>query len=245
MQTRRAVAACLPAADLGRLGDALAGAGFVLAAIGRDAGEALRLVNDHRPDLLLADAILPGGDGAWLARRVNAMTLELYPAILLMLPAGLGAPPSLAPEALEALGAAAIEKPVTSEAVTRALERLNGRAALLPPEREARLQALLDRLGVPDHPGRAMLARAVALCWRDRRRLSNLRDRVYPLAGARLGKSGAQAERAMRYAIDAAWRTGEIEQQHQIFGDTIDARRGRPTCGEMIAQLADILRWEV
>ena len=49
---------------------------------------------------------------------------------------------------------------------------------------------------------------------------------------------------AMRHAIDVAWRTGEIEQQQAIFGDTIDARRGKPTCGEMIALLADILRWE-
>ena len=53
-----------------------------------------------------------------------------------------------------------------------------------------------------------------------------------------------QAERAMRYAIDAAWRTGQIDNQHRIFGDTIDARRGKPTCGEMIAQLAEELRWE-
>jgi hypothetical protein len=44
--------------------------------------------------------------------------------------------------------------------------------------------------------------------------------------------------------IEVAWRTGEIDEQARIFGDTIDARRGRPTCGEMIAQLADILRWE-
>ena len=44
--------------------------------------------------------------------------------------------------------------------------------------------------------------------------------------------------------VDAAWRAGDIDQQQKIFGDTIDARRGRPTCGEMIAQLADILRWE-
>ena len=49
---------------------------------------------------------------------------------------------------------------------------------------------------------------------------------------------------AICHVIDCAFRTGEIERQHRIFGDTIDARRGKPTGGEMIAQLADILRWE-
>ena len=75
-------------------------------------------------------------------------------------------------------------------------------------------------------------------------RLQNLRDRVYPDAAKPLGRTGAQAERAIRHVIEAAWRTGEIDRQQAIFGDTVDARRGRPTCGEMIAQLADILRWE-
>ena len=58
------------------------------------------------------------------------------------------------------------------------------------------------------------------------------------------GMTPAQAERAIRYVIDAAWRTGAMEEQNRIFGDTIDARRGRPPCGEMIAQLAEHLRWE-
>ena len=42
-------------------------------------------------------------------------------------------------------------------------------------ERHTVLTQLLIRLGVMDHPGRAMLKNAVALAWRDRRRLQNLR----------------------------------------------------------------------
>ena len=66
----------------------------------------------------------------------------------------------------------------------------------------------------------------------------------YPEVARQTGLSPAQVERALRHAIDAAWRNGAIEHQHRIFGDTIDARRGKPTCGEMIAQLAEELRWE-
>ena len=62
-----------------------------------------------------------------------------------------------------------------------------------------------------------------------------------------------------RYGVDAGavlrapeWRTGVTVSMSMpkdramvtYFGDTIDAKRGSPTCGEMIAQIADILRWE-
>ena len=107
-----------------------------------------------------------------------------------------------------------------------------------------RLEALLDALGVPEHPGRECLRRAVALAWADRRTLRALRASLYPRACAETGLTPVQAERAIRHAIDVAWREGAIEQQHRVFGETIDARRGKPTCGEMIAQLAEELRWE-
>ena len=116
----------------------------------------------------------------------------------------------------------------------------------------SRLMLTLDEAGAcflgltPDgvQPGRDMLARATALCWRDRRRLRCLKRDVYPESGRPFGRTGAQAERAMRHVIQAAWRTGDMAEQQRLFGDTIDERRGHPTSSEMIAQLSDILRWE-
>lgn len=239
MQTPCAVAARAVSGSDSALAEAVGAAGYMLAAQAGSVPEALHLVRELRPELLLADLALPGGDGVELIRQVQAMPLNVYPDALLMAPEGL-MPPD--PSEIAALGAGMLRSPVTSRDILSGLATLD--RDRLPPRRAERLQALLDRLGLPDHPGREMLAQAAALAWRDRRRLSNLRDRIYPDAGRPFGRSGAQAERAIRHAIDVAWRTGEMEQQHQIFGNTIDARRGRPTGGEMIAQLADILRWE-
>jgi hypothetical protein len=33
-----------------------------------------------------------------------------------------------------------------------------------------------------------------------------------------------------------------MERQHALFGNTIDARRGKPTAGEMIGRLAELAR---
>lgn len=220
---------------------ALAENGYALAGRAGDGAAGLRLVQDIQPELVAASAVMPGSDGAAFARRLRALRLNVRPAVVLLRPPGLYLPGE---ESLGALGTAAMDAPPTAVSLRDALARLAGQRLALPPEKSARLEALLDALGVPRHPGRDCLKRAVALVWHDRRRLRTLKEGVYPELARQTGLTPAQAERAMRHAIDEAWRTGEIEQQHRIFGDTIDARRGKPTCGEMIAQLAEELRWE-
>lgn len=235
--TRRVVVA----GDTPGLSEALEASGLRLC--GRASGGAgvLALLRDARPDLIAASAILPGMDGVALARAVRREKLNLQPALLLLKPRGLHLPGE---DRLSGLGALALETPADADALARAIASALALPIPLPEEKSVRLEALLDALGVPEHPGRACLKHAVALAWADRRRLNALRACLYPEAAKRAGLTAEQCERAIRHAIDAAWRVGAMEQQHKIFGDTIDARRGKPTGGEMIAQLADILRWE-
>lgn len=238
---RRAVSAGISGAALSALGEALDGAGYALAASAADGPGGLRLIRELEPDLAVASAVMPGMDGAAFVRSVGALRLNVRPAVALLRHAGLKLPGE---DALPGLGAAVLELPLDARALEDALRRLGEAPAALPPALAARLDGLLDALGVPGHPGRDCLKLSVALVWADRRRLRTLKASVYPALSRQTGLSPAQAERAMRHAIDAAWRTGEIDEQHRIFGDTIDARRGKPTCGEMIAQLAEKLRWE-
>ena len=237
----RAIAVGLLGDSTAVLESILPACGFHLAARAEDGGTGLRLLQSLQPALAIVGAAMPGMDGLAFVRRVRALRLTVQPDLLLLRPAGLRLPGS---EALPALGAATLELPLNAPRLREALEALAGKPRLLPPEKAARLEALLDALGVPQHPGRDCLALAVALAWHDARRLRSLKGCIYPELARRVRLSPAQAERALRHVIDVAWRNGEIEQQHRIFGDTIDARRGKPTCGEMIAQLAEELRWE-
>ena len=68
--------------------------------------------------------------------------------------------------------------------------------------------------------------------------------RLYPVIGMRCGVNARRVERAMSHVIDLAWAGGDIDRQYGIFQNTIDAQRGKPTCGEMIAQLAELTRME-
>ena len=200
----------------------------------RDLPSALTVISKRRFALALTTAALPGGDGLELARRITMLPLARYPDVLILSPEGFLLPD---PSRLAEYGAAML---TAVEGLPDAANALREGERPLTPARSARLKRLLDRLGIPCHRGREVLARAVALVWRDRENIRN----IFPAAGRPFGLTGPQAERALRHAIEAAWTGGKMEEQQSIFGDTTDAERGRPTCGEMIARLADILRRE-
>lgn len=235
MQTEygRALLAC-PEGRAAALNDRLRSCGYSPVDTANDLPSALAAVTKRRFALVLTTATLPGGDGVGLARQITALPLSSYPDVLILSPEGLRLPEA---SRLAEYGAAML---TAVEGLADAAEALRKRERPLTPARSARLEGLLDRLGVPCHKGRDVLTRAVALTWRDRENIRN----ICSAAGEPFGMTGKQAERALRHVIEAAWRGGKMEEQQSIFGDTIDARRGRPTCGEMIAHLADILRRE-
>ena len=240
-EERQAVAVGLYGASATVLREALGACGYNLAGQAADGAAGLGLLSALQPRLAVVGAAMPGMDGVAFVRRVRSLRLVIQPDILLLKPAGMRLPEG---ETLSALDATVLETPVDVARLKRAVEALEGRPRALPADKARRLTGLMDALGVPRHPGRECLALAVTLAWQDAGRVASLKDGIYPEVARRTGLSPAQVERALRHAIDAAWRNGAIEHQHRIFGDTIDARRGKPTCGEMIAQLAEELRWE-
>ena len=198
---------------------------------------ALDTVIRRLPDVLVADAVLPGLDGTSLAERICALPLAVYPAIIVL------ALPGMRPAVSED-SFAVIEKPGTAELLLEAIDSMHPLRRVIPAEKRALAEEALKDVGVPEHAGREYLLRAIELVWLDSRLLKSLTTRLYPAVAEQFGVNARSAERAMRHVIDAAWRSGEIEAQYRLFGETIDASRGCPTCGEMIAQIADILRWE-
>ena len=241
VEGNRAVAVGLNDGRIPALEEALADCGYALAGLAPDGATGLELLQALQPRLALVNATMPGMDGVAFARRARALSLVVQPDILLLAPRGLRLPER---DSLPTLGVVALETPVDAGRLKAVLDALSKQPRALPEGKAARLKSLLDALGVPLHRGRDCLYLAVTLAWHDAGRVASLKDGIYPEVARQTGLTVAQVERALRHAIDAAWRNGAIEHQHRIFGDTIDARRGKPTCGEMIAQLAEELRWE-
>ena len=195
-----------------------------------------------RPDLLVADTLLPGRDGCSVAESLlSDSCLPVHPALLLLYRREFPVPKRAK---LEDMGTAFLAWPAGNEAFHAAVKGLQSKNCSFPEIMSAHADALLDSLGLPEHTGREALKRAAMLCARDQRLLAGRSKKLYPMVGEMLGLSSSGVERALRHAIGAAWQSDKFENQHRIFADTVDARRGQPTCGEMIARLADILRLE-
>ncbi len=201
----------------------------------RSGSEALRLLSEENVDFVLADALLPGLDGPALLRKIGRMRgLRVRPGRILTCVSGF--PTGDATRVL----ARPFDRTRLAEALRAELpeHRVCGEAEAV------RIQSLLDRLGVPAHRGRACLTDAIWMALNDARLSGQLSRRLYPALALRYDLTAAQAERAVRHCIDVAWKRGSVEEQYRLFGNTIDAQRGKPTVGEMIARAADILRLE-
>ncbi len=192
----------------------------------------------HRPDLVIADAIMPSLDGAALALLIMRTHLTVRPAVFI------AAYPGIAPFVADDPCIRMISKPISEKELREALSETCVERRWITDVAREKFNAIMDRLGIPEHPGREYLMEASYLTYCDARLTSRLTKALYPMVAARFLVTPSAVERAMRHAIDHAWANGSIEEQYGIFKGTIDAARGKPTCGGMIAQLAEMLRME-
>ena len=109
------------------------------------------------------------------------------------------------------------------------------------PEYVTRL-VLLD-LGAPDHLlGHAFVVDAVVMTVEDRRYISNITFGLYPQIAAKIDTTASRVERAIRHLIEVTWTRGDMDVLCGYFGNTISAERGKPTNGEFIARLSNIVQ---
>lgn len=209
--------------------------------VAHDGIEALEAIRRTTPDAVLADMILPAIDGCELIQRIRSMPLSTMPVMVLFSVGGLDRLDRLA---LESGAYKVFHKPVDMAEVL-ALIRGADIVERLPRMgvTKERVNELLWSLGLPAKlNGSSYLCTAIMLASEDGRLTRELTTRLYPMVADRHGTDAKSVERSMRRAIESAWSAGALEAQHALFGNTIDARRGKPTCGEMIARIADLLR---
>lgn len=109
------------------------------------------------------------------------------------------------------------------------------------PEKEIR--RILLELGAPDHlAGHPYVIRAILLVMGDRMYINNITFRLYPQLAAEFDTTAARVERAIRHMIEVTWSRGDLDVLNRYFGNTVSASRGKPTNGEFIARLSNVVK---
>ncbi len=121
---------------------------------------------------------------------------------------------------------------------------LQGRSAIPASEDpEAILRRILLELGAPDHLlGHDYVVQAVLMVLHDRMYINNITFGLYPQVAARFDTTAARVERAIRHLVEVTWARGDLEVLGYYFGNTVSADKGKPTNGEFIARLANVVR---
>ena len=214
---------------------------FTVAASTGDGREALRFIEEKRPDLLITDVALPGLDGLGLLQTLKEREDFMPKTIIVSAFCG-----NQTLSDAERMGVSYyLPKPCEPGSL---LERMRG-IFVDPSSPDLRLYALkntvtavIHEIGVPAHiKGYQYLREAIMIAVNDMEVINAVTKVLYPAVAKRFGTTPSRVERAIRHAIEVAWDRGDLETLQKYFGYTVSNTKGKPTNSEFIAMIADRL----
>jgi len=98
-----------------------------------------------------------------------------------------------------------------------------------------------ERLGIPPHyKGYRYLLVGIWLAALHPEWLNAVVRHLYPAIAQYCGVSAAQVERAMRYAIEAAWEKGDVAELYRLF-PYVAENKGKPTNSQFISTMVHLV----
>ena len=229
----------------------------------KDGNEAIDMINNKNPDVVLLDVIMPHLDGIGVLEKVRTMTNK--PICIMLSAVGQD---KITQKAI-ALGAEYyVVKPFDIEVLIKRIREIrfykpqdnnnfitkNTQQSYIEiaegGDKEQNLEALVTNLihevGVPAHiKGYQYLREAIMMVVKDIDVINQITKSLYPQIAYKFNTTPSRVERAIRHAIEVAWGRGDQKMVEKIFGYTISASKGKPTNSEFIAMIADKLRLEL
>lgn len=121
----------------------------------------------------------------------------------------------------------------------------NNRISLFDCDKElqSNISNLLHSLGVPSHiKGYEYIREGIGLLYNKPSILGAITKEMYPEIAVKYNTTSSRVERAIRHAIEISWSRGDYDLMEDLFGNSVDVDRSKPTNSEFIATLADKLR---
>ena len=102
---------------------------------------------------------------------------------------------------------------------------------------------ILHELGIPSHiKGYQYIREGVVLVFDNPDMIGGITKELYPELAQRFDTTVSRVERAIRHAIEVSWNRGNWDLMEEIFGNSVDIDRAKPTNSEFIVTVADKLR---
>ncbi|MGE7023836.1 sporulation transcription factor Spo0A [Solibacillus cecembensis] len=219
----------------------------------------IKMLEEHKIDVLLLDIIMPHLDGlAVLEAMYNDERCGETQVIMLT---AFGQE-DVMKQAVNYGASYFMLKPFEFEQLVQKILHCAGqqvevekRKSVLQPNSSAKLDqrqldttitSIIKEIGVPAHiKGYSYLREAIQMVYHDIELLGSVTKILYPEIAKKFNTTPSRVERAIRHAIEVAWNRGSYESISELFGYTVHHMKSKPTNSEFIAMIADKIRIEM
>ena len=235
--------------------------------VAKDGNEAIDIIANKMPDVVLLDVIMPHLDGIGVLEKLNIIKCDKKPMCIMLSAVG----QDKITQRAVGLGAEYyVVKPFDIELLIKRIKELKNfrpnqnvnnfitkeikqQYVEIPNDGiknqenlEALVTNIIHEVGVPAHiKGYQYLREAIIMVVNDIDVINQITKSLYPKIAMKFNTTPSRVERAIRHAIEVAWGRGDQKTVENIFGYTISAAKGKPTNSEFIAMIADKLRLEL
>ena len=234
---------------------------IVVTGIAKDGRDALELIQQKQPDLVVLDIIMPHLDGLGVLEKLNGMDLDKMPRVIVLSAVGQD---KITQQAITLGADYYVVKPFDMDIFTKRIremfstqdvetkrrsvstqvvQREAAATSRGPIDLETEITSIIHEIGVPAHiKGYMYLREAITMVVNDMELLSAVTKELYPSIAKKYNTTASRVERAIRHAIEVAWGRGQVDAINKLFGYTVHNEKGKPTNSEFIAIIADKLR---
>ena len=217
--------------------------GFQVVGTASDGEQAIRLVNERKPEVLVLDLMLSilKAMGSLDRKPVTLATSAFVTDYVSTAAANLGVRYLML-------------KPCDMTVLVERMEEIRGGESLRSPAPrradktsiESMVTNIIHEIGVPAHiKGYQYLREAIIIAVDDMDVINAITKVLYPQVAKTFQTTPSRVERAIRHAIEVAWDRGDLDTLQSFFGYTVSNTKGKPTNSEFIALIADRLQLQL
>ncbi len=128
-----------------------------------------------------------------------------------------------------------LEKRILSVSLKKKNDRLFNQEAIITD--------MLHNLGIPSHiRGYQYIKEGILFVYKSGNNISYITKDVYPEIAQKFKTTPTRVERAIRHAIEISWNRGDLDLMEEIFGNSLNVNRDKPTNAEYLTTIADRLK---
>lgn len=126
-----------------------------------------------------------------------------------------------------------IKKPFTPDALETIINKVINNRSGVSSNLRIEITDLLHSLGIPSHiKGYTYIREGIEMMFEDSSLVGSITKELYPTIAEHYSTTSSRVERAIRHAIEVSWVRGDYALMEEIFGNSVDYDRAKPTNSE-------------